>query len=89
MADDGKGTKLRRLCDAIVAQGLRGNVQAFSAIADRVDGRPVTQEELERADRERTPQVTVNVLAVLGTLPIEALEKLRAALKLPEARRLP
>jgi len=74
-------------------------VQAFKAIRDMVDGRPIGQDEQDKADREQAPQVTVNVLAVLGTLPMEALEKLeaaaieaeakKAALGLPEARRLP
>jgi len=90
---------LRRLCDAIVAQGLRGNVQAFTAIADRVDGRPVSADEQERSDRDRGPQVTVNIMHVLGAFPDEALLKLRQAaieakakkapLGVPEARRLP
>lgn len=74
-------------------------MQAFKAIRDMVDGRPIGQDEQDKADREQAPQVTVNVLAVLGTLPMEALEKLeaaaieaeakKAALGLPEARRLP
>ena len=79
IADDGQATKLRRLCDAIVAQGLRGNVQAFTAIADRVDGRPLAQDEVERGERLSRPPVTVNILNVLGTLPDEALARLEQA----------
>lgn len=62
-------------------------------------GRPKSAEEVEAQDRARdAPRVTVNILEVLGTLPDEALERLeaaaieagkRAALALPEARRLP
>jgi hypothetical protein len=95
----GGRTKLRALVDAIITQGLRGDVQAFREIRDTVDGRPVAQDEMPRLPDGGDNPVPVNLHALLDALPVEALRRLeavvleaeakQAALNLPDARRLP
>lgn len=92
---DAKGKKngktyLRAMVESIVAEARGGEhgVQAFTAIRDTVDGRPMGAEELERAQRAQAPQVTVNLFQVLGTLPDEALAKLEQAVVEAEAVRV-
>lgn len=88
-AGKGKGKTERRLIvEALVAEARAGNVQAFEAIANRVDGKPVSQDDVERGDRSRAPSVTVNLFQVLGTLPEEALAKLEQAAVEAEAVRV-
>jgi len=85
-------TKERALVDSIFMEALGGKnaVAAFTAIADRVDGRPVSMEDQDRADRAQTPNVTVNLFQVLTTLPDEALAKLeQAAVEAEGVRELP
>ena len=83
-------THLREVIESIVAEAKGGDhgVQAFTAIRDTVDGRPITADEQDRADRELTPHVTVNLYQVLGTLPDEALAKLEQAAREAKAVRL-
>jgi hypothetical protein len=77
-----------------------GDVPAFKEIRDTVDGRPVGSDEMPTGgDGDCARAVLVNVLQVLGELPIEYLRRLhaaaieaeakQAALDLPEARRVP
>ena len=40
MNDPKKGKKLQALADALVEQGLAGDVPALKEIGDRLDGRP-------------------------------------------------
>jgi hypothetical protein len=83
-------TKERALVESIFAEAIGGPhaVAAFTAIADRIDGRPVSMEDQERVDRSRAPSVTVNLFQVLGTLPEEALAKLEQAAVEAEAVRV-
>jgi len=83
-------THLREMIESIVAEAKGGDhgVQAFTAIRDTVDGRPMGAEELERAQHAQAPQVTVNLFQVLGTLPDEALAKLEQAVVEAEAVRV-
>ena len=53
------GKNLRRLARSLVQQGLEGNVQAISAIADRLDGKPIQQQEI-KADIAVSP-LMINV----------------------------
>lgn len=79
-------TERRLIVEAVVAEARAGNVQAFEAIANRIDGRPVTIDEQDRSSREQAPQVTVNILNVLGALPLAALQQLEAAALEAQAR---
>ena len=51
-ADNGQ-QKIRLLADKLVEEALAGNVQALSAIADRLDGKPAQQ--LNLGDNEGGP----------------------------------
>jgi hypothetical protein len=85
-------TKQRMMLDTLYAEAIVGAnpVRAFEAIRDTVDGRPVSSEDIDRADREQTPHVTVNLFQVLTTLPDEALAKLeQAAVEAEGVRELP
>ena len=81
-------TKQRRMLDVLYAEATTGDnpVRAFEAIRDTVQGKPVSSDEHQRADREQQPQVTVNIMAVLGELPVDALRKLREAAVTAEAQ---
>jgi len=85
-------THLREVIESIVAEAKGGDhgVQAFTAIRDTVDGRPMGAEDVERATLAQAPRVTVNLFQVLGTLPDEALAKLEeAVIEAEQVRALP
>lgn len=83
-------TKQRLMLDTLFMEAIAGQnpVRAFEAIRDTVDGRPVSSEDIDRVDRAQTPQVTVNLFQVLGTLSDEALAKLEQAVVEAEAVRV-
>ena len=43
----GEGNKLRAVADAVVNEAIGGNVAAINTIADRLDGKPVQQLDID------------------------------------------
>lgn len=55
-AADGGPTKLRKMVDAVIDKAMQGDVAAFNAIAERVEGKP---------PQELTSEITHNFVAWL------------------------
>lgn len=45
-ATESGGTKLRAVADALVEKAMAGDIQAIKEVADRLDGKPVQQSDM-------------------------------------------
>ncbi len=61
-AGQGGGTRLMRLADTLVSNGLAGDTAAIREIADRLDGKPAQSIDMAVTDERsviRSPEVSV------------------------------
>lgn len=61
MAKDGQPIK-KHVATAILRETLKGNVQAFNAIANRMDGMPAQQTDItSKGEKLEAPHITLDI----------------------------
>jgi hypothetical protein len=59
--------KLRKACEAVLDKAVEGDIQAFNAFADRIDGKPIQATEMTLTQGNSAERLNDDQLADIAT----------------------